>query len=93
MYDLMEDAATSEISRSQLWQWLHHGVGLDDGRTVTWELCHALFDDEMEKIRGLVGEERFTHGHYRLARSIMAGIVSRDEFTEFLTLAGYEHLD
>ncbi len=93
IYDLMEDAATSEISRSQLWQWLHHGVRLDDGRTVTWELYHALFDDEMEKIRGLVGEKRFTHGHYRLARSIMAGIVSRDEFTEFLTLAGYEHLD
>jgi malate synthase len=94
IYNLMEDAATAEISRSQIWQWIHQPNGkLSDGRKVTKELCHELFDDEMEKIRGLVGDKQFESGTYGLARELMEEIVTHDDMTEFLTLIGYEHLD
>jgi malate synthase len=94
IYNLMEDAATAEISRSQIWQWIHHPNGtLSDGREVTQELCHQLFDEEMEKIRALVGNKEFERGTYGLARELMEGIVTNDDMTEFLTLVGYEHLD
>jgi len=94
IYNLMEDAATSEISRSQLWQWLHHaGVRLDDGREITPELMHGLFDEETQALRDAVGEERFAAGKFELARQLMEGIVNDDAFTEFLTLVGYDHLD
>jgi malate synthase len=93
IYNLMEDAATAEISRSQIWQWIHHPNGLlSDGRKVTKELCHRLFDEEMQKIRALVGDEQFSSGTYTLARDLMEGIVTNAEFTDFLTLVGYEHL-
>jgi malate synthase len=94
IYNLMEDAATAEISRSQIWQWIHHPNGvLNDGTKVTQELCHRLFDEEMEKIRALVGDEQFTGGTYARARELMEGIVTSDDLTEFLTLVGYEYLD
>jgi len=93
IYNLMEDAATAEISRSQLWQWLHHAdVTLADGRHVTPELMRSLFDEEVQKLRAMVGDERFDSGRYALARELIEGIVTRDEFTEFMTLVGYEHL-
>ena len=93
IYNLMEDAATAEISRSQLWQWIHHPGGvLDDGREVTGDFCRRIFDEEMEKIRELVGEDNFASGTYTKARELMEGIVSSDDMTEFLTLAGYEYL-
>jgi malate synthase len=94
IYNLMEDAATAEISRSQLWQWIHHAdVRLDDGRAVTRELCRTLFDEEMEKIRDRVGADRYASGRYELARELIEAIVSNDEFAEFMTIVGYEHLD
>ena len=94
MYNLMEDAATAAISRAQIWQWIHHPNGvLSDGRTVTAALCRDLFQEQLEKLLKTVGETRFARGNYQLARELIEGIVVRDEFTEFMTLVGYEHLD
>ena len=94
IYNLMEDAATAEISRSQIWQWIHHPNGvLTDGRKVTADLCHSLLDEEMLKIRDLVGEAQFSSGHYVKARELIEGIVANDHFTEFMTITGYDHLE
>jgi malate synthase len=94
IYNLMEDAATSEISRSQIWQWIHDGdAGLDDGRAITAQLCRELFDEEMKKIEKMVGRDRFAAGHFNQARELIEDIVTRDDFVEFLTLVGYEHLE
>jgi malate synthase len=90
----MEDAATAEISRTQLWQCIHHPEAkLDDGRPVTKELCQRLFQEQMDKLREKVGEERFAAGHFEQARSIIEQISYEDECKEFMTLAGYDHLD
>jgi malate synthase len=94
IYNLMEDSATAEISRAQLWQWVHHpNAILSDGRKVTAELVHGVFDEQMKKLEQMVGPERFLQGNYPLAREVIERIVLRDEFTEFMTLVGYEHLD
>lgn len=94
IYNLMEDAATSEISRTQLWQWIHHpNARLDDGRPVTEELCRSLFDQQMEKLRSRLGEEQFRSGHFQEARRIIEGISYASDFCEFMTLVGYEHLE
>ena len=92
LYNLMEDAATAEISRSQVWQWLHHGATLDDGRTVTAELFDRLFEEEMESIRQEVGEGRFDGGNYQLAGRLFSEMIRKPAFTEFLTLPAYEYL-
>ena len=94
LYHLMEDAATAEISRSQLWQWLHQPKGvLSDGRKVTPELIRSLFEDQMSKMREAVGAEPFARGNYNQARKLIEEIVLKNEFTDFMTLVGYEHLD
>ena len=93
IYNLMEDAATAEISRTQVWQWIHHPAGvLADGRKVTADLCRALIPEELDKIKGLVGEERFTSGRYELASELFEQLATADDLGEFLTLAAYEHL-
>ena len=93
IYNLMEDSATAEISRAQLWQWVHHpNASLSDGRKITAEMVHAVFDEQMAKLQQAVGRERFLQGDYRPARDVIERIVLRDEFTEFMTLVGYEHL-
>jgi malate synthase len=94
IYNLMEDAATAEISRAQIWQWIHQPNGvLSDGRKVTREMVHALFDAQMEKLKHTVGAERFAGGRYEPARRIIEDIVSGGDFTEFMTLVGYEQLE
>jgi len=93
LYNLMEDAATAEISRSQVWQWLHHGVTLEDGRQVTRELFDRLFADEMESIRAEVGSARFDGGNFRLAGTLFSDMIRKPTFTEFLTLPAYENLE
>jgi malate synthase len=94
IYNLMEDAATAEISRSQVWQWIHHdNAVLVDGRKIDKELCRKIFDEEMDKIREIVGADDFSSGHYTEARKIIENIVNKHTFTEFMTLVGYEHLD
>jgi malate synthase len=86
IFNLMEDAATAEISRSQLWQWIHNGAKLDDGRTTTAELYKQLRDDELKKLGGI--NER----HYRDVVEILDKLVLDKSYTEFLTLPAYEKL-
>jgi malate synthase len=93
IYYLMEDAATVEISRAQVWQWLRHGANLNDGRAITRELVTTLMDDEMEKIRNMVGDEAFNSGQFPLARELYETLVFGDEFAQFMTLLAYNHID
>lgn len=94
IFNLMEDAATAEISRAQVWQWIRHPRGaLTDGRKVTKELFRSVLDEESNKIKESVGQERFAKGKYDVARDLFDQITTEDAFVEFLTLPGYEKLD
>lgn len=90
LYDLMEDAATAEISRTQVWQWLHHGATLDDGRPITVELFRRLLAEELTKIRNAVGVDRFAAGRYRDASELFDRLSTAPELEDFLTLPAYE---
>jgi malate synthase len=90
---LMEDAATAEISRSQLWQWVHHGVELEEGPTVTPELVRQVLDEETGKIRESVGEEVWRAGRPAETREIFDRVALTPELIQFLTLPAYEYLD
>jgi len=90
---LMEDAATAEISRSQIWQWVHHAAQLDDGRTVTRELVKTILDEETAKIRQAVGEATWRAGRPAETREIFERVALSHELVEFLTLTAYEFLD
>src|SRR2546425_12157 len=86
IFNLMEDAATTEIARSQVWQWLHHPKGhLSDGRKVDMELFRQLTDEELEKIKATLGEKQFATRKFIQARKILDKIITDDQFTEFLT--------
>ena len=94
IFNLMEDAATAEISRAQVWQWIRHPRGmLDDGRKVTKELFRSVLNEELAKIKTQIGEKRFANGKFDVARELFDRITTDDEFVEFLTLPGYEKLD
>lgn len=90
--NLMEDAATAEICRAQLWQWVEHGAVLPDGRIVTRELCLQIIDEELSKLRTQLGTERFDSGNFGLASSLFEDLVAAEDFPEFLTLDAYEEL-
>jgi malate synthase len=90
LYNLMEDAATAEISRAQIWQWLHHGAKLDDGRTVAADLFKALLDDEMGKLRTTLGAAVYDKGRFPEAIKLFADMSLAKEFEEFLTLPAYK---
>jgi malate synthase len=90
---LMEDAATAEISRSQIWQWVHHAAQLEDGRTVTRELVREILDEETAKIRDSVGEQTWKDGRPAETREIFERVALSEELLEFLTLSAYEYLD
>lgn len=92
LYSLMEDAATAEISRTQIWQWLHHGAILDDGRKVTAELYGTLFEQELDSIREEVGDERFNNGHFQRAGELFDQMIRDRDFIDFLTLPAYGYL-
>jgi len=92
IYNLMEDAATAEISRSQLWQWRKHGAAITGGPEIEDGLLERLFEEEMEKIKALVGEEAFASGKYDEARDLFWDMTISAEFQEFLTLPAYERL-
>ena len=94
IYGLMEDAATAEIARGQVWQWIRHEATLDDGRTVTPELVRELEGSELEKIRSEIGDDEWfeNEGRPDLSRSLFERVALSDEFVEFLTLPAYEEL-
>jgi malate synthase len=93
IHHLMEDLATSEISRSQLWQWLRFGAKLDDGRAITAELYTRLLQDELAAIRAEYGDERYEVGHFPAAAALFLKMSLSPQFDEFLSLPAYELLD
>jgi malate synthase len=93
IFNLMEDAATAEISRSQLWQWVHNQAVLADGRNLTRELVQAITDEEMTSIRDEIGEEAFAGGHWVEARRIFEQVALADDFEDFLTIPAYAALE
>src|SRR2546423_8638495 len=94
LFNLMEDAATSEISRAQVWQWIRHPRGkLSDGRKVTKELFGQVLEEELGKINAQLGNAVYNKRKFALARDLFAKITTDDEFAEFLTLPAYDCLD
>ena len=94
LYNLMEDAATAEISRSQLWQWVHSSAArLEDGRAVDEPLLRGIFAEVSAALRNELGPERFANSRYGLAIDLIQSIVLKPEFTEFMTSVGYAYLD
>ena len=94
LYNLMEDAATAEIARAQVWQWLHHPEGiLEDGRKVNTAMVEQIMQEELANIRTEVGERQFNDIPYEQAQGLFGEIIANPEFEEFLTLKAYERLD
>ena len=93
LHHLMEDAATAEISRVQVWQQIRHGARLADGRTVDAALVRAVIAEELAAFRARQGEERFAASRFALAARLFADLVTNSELEDFLTLAAYPHLD
>ena len=92
IHNLMEDLATSEISRSQLWQWLRYSAKLDDGRVITLALYEKLLAEELAKIRAEYGDTVYDGGHFPAATDLFLRMVRSEEFDEFLALPAYELL-
>jgi malate synthase len=90
--NLMEDAATAEISRSQVWQWIHHSAKLSDGRVVTRELVRQILAEEMDRIRAEVGEQVWAAGRPDDTRAVFERVALSDDLPEFLTLVAYDLL-
>jgi malate synthase len=94
IFNLMEDAATAEISRSQVWQWMRSAKGvLDDGRKVTRELFHEILVDELKKTPAIVGADAYAAGRYAEGAKMFEEITTSDDYVEFLTLPAYAAID
>jgi malate synthase len=93
LYHLMEDAATAEISRSQLWQWIHHKAKLNDGREITVHLFDKWMLEELDVIQSNIGEKRFNGGKFSEASSLFSIMINNNKFDEFLTIPGYNYLN
>jgi len=92
IHNLMEDAATAEISRAQVWQWLHHQVITREGIPIDRRYVDHILQDEVDKIKRQVGENAFEADQYAQAESLFRTLVFQKEFSEFLTLGAYQHL-
>lgn len=92
IHHLMEDAATAEISRSQLWQWLQNKVLLENGEKLTTKYYHRIALEEYEKIRKQVGDEAHEEQNYKLAEQLLDELVVNKNFVDFLTISGYKYL-
>jgi len=92
LYNLMEDAATAEICRAQLWQWIRHEARMEDGATVTAERFDVLLGAELERVHHEVGIARFRSGAFPTAVRLFSSMVKNDSFDEFLTLPAYQLL-
>jgi len=90
LFNLMEDAATAEISRAQLWQWIHHHAKLSDGRAVSSELVETMIDDELQRQKNAVDGERYAA--YEKAADLMRELVRAPKFVEFLTVPAYQRI-
>lgn len=92
IYGLMEDAATAEISRASIWQWIQHKKSLDNGELVTKALFGRYLDEEIEVVRSEVGEQRFNQGCFAQAAQLMRELTTSDQLCDFLTVPGYDYL-
>ena len=92
IYNLMEDAATAEISRTQIWQWIKHECTITDGRTITLKMCNDFIEDELLEIEKYVGKERFEAGKFTLATTLFRDLIEENVLEEFLTIKAYTHL-
>ena len=88
----MEDAATAEISRAQIWQWLQNGSKLDDGRTITLELYNTFLQQELLKIEVYIGTKNYENGQFERAITLFDNLVKQEKFVEFLTLPAYDFI-
>ncbi len=93
IYNLMEDAATAEISRSQLWQWLHNDVTTVEGTAVTAAAIHHIADEELARMKSEFGDDYYASGRFEEARRLLEEVAISDDFPEFLTLPAYELID
>nr|WP_153448356.1 malate synthase A [Vibrio algicola] len=93
IYGLMEDAATAEISRAGIWQWIKHGVKLDDGQVVTEAYFRSLLAEELITIKQEVGEQRYAQGRFEETAKMFDTLSTQDDFAEFLTLPSYSLLN
>ena len=92
IFGLMEDAATAEISRSQVWQWQSLGVELSSGQVVTRDLVNTVIDEELAKIAATVGDEAFAQGGWDAATDLYREMATSEDFADFLTLPAYERM-
>ncbi len=92
LYHLMEDAATAEISRTQVWQWIHHGASLSDGRPVSRASFETIVAGEMRRVRDEIGPRRFDTGRFDEARDLFVSLSTADTCPDFLTLPAYDLL-
>lgn len=92
LYDLMEDAATAEISRTQLWQWVHHAAELEDGQIVDGDLIKRLLAEELAALKTTLGRTAYDPGSFAKAATLFLDLATAEELDEFLTLPAYEHL-
>jgi malate synthase len=90
--NLMEDAATAEISRAQVWQWVRHGAKLSDGRTLTAEMVKKTTQEEIEKLKAMIGAERYAKSKFDLAAQLFDKMMTSESFDEFLTLGAYQYV-
>jgi malate synthase len=93
IYGLMEDAATAEISRSSIWQWILHGVKLSNGKLVTQELFKQFLKEEAENVKNEIGAEAYAKGKFERAEAIFIELNTSDILTDFLTLPAYRELN
>ncbi len=92
LYNLMEDAATAEISRTQVWQWIQRRSSLDDGRVIIYPMVAQMIPQELQKIRAYVGNERYDRGRFAKAAELFDDLIRSRDFVEFLTLPAYDYL-
>ena len=92
IYGLMEDAATAEISRASIWQWIQHGKKLSNGQLVTKQLFASMLDEEAEVVKGEVGSDVWASQNFERAKSLLLDITTADELVDFLTLPAYDLL-
>jgi malate synthase len=88
----MEDAATAEICRTQIWQWLKHKAHLADGRLIDEELLRTVIEEEMLRLQGELGHDRIARGHFEEAVALFLDVATPPAFCEFLTLPAYRRI-
>ena len=88
----MEDAATAEISRAQLWQWIKHGCNAENKETIDANLFSQILDEELISIKDEIGEVKFSNGKFSLASELFKSMIISEHFDDFLTLPAYRHI-